>query len=122
MQKRGQESLCGGRPITSSVGVGHASRTNEEATMTDRAPLPHDFLPKVASFTVQSRDVTQDEQMSEAEVYNGFGMSGENISPQLSWHGFPAETKGFAVTCVDPDDPTRLGVWDCGVFGVLGAG
>ena len=86
--------------------------------MTDRAPLPHDFLPKVGSFTVQSEDVTQDEQMSEAQVYNGFGMSGENISPQLSWHGFPAETRGFAVTCFDPDAPTGSGFWHWLVFGL----
>ena len=71
--------------------------------MTDRAPLPYDFLPEVPAFTVSSTDVAAGEQMSNAHVYNSFGMSGDNISPTLSWSGFPAETKSFAVTVYDPD-------------------
>jgi Raf kinase inhibitor-like YbhB/YbcL family protein len=35
--------------------------------------------------------------------------NGEDISPALSWSGAPAETKGYALVCHDPDAPLMDG-------------
>ena len=73
------------------------------------SPNPYDLLPKVASFTLVSKDLKDGERLPEVHVAGSAG--GGNESPQLSWSGFPAHTAGFALTCYDPDAPTGSGFW-----------
>ena len=63
------------------------------------------------SFTLSSTDIAQGEFMKKAHEFKGFGCTGDNISPQLSWTGAPEGTKAFAVLVHDPDAPTGSGWW-----------
>jgi Raf kinase inhibitor-like YbhB/YbcL family protein len=57
-------------------------------------------------------------QISINQVFNGFGCTGKNISPQLEWNNMPKGTKSFAITIYDPDAPTGSGWWHWVVFDI----
>ncbi|WP_276380991.1 YbhB/YbcL family Raf kinase inhibitor-like protein [Flavobacterium sp. H4147] len=61
------------------------------------------------TFTLTSKDLGG--EATKVQEFNGFGCSGENQSPQLSWKNAPEGTKSFAVTMYDPDAPTGSGFW-----------
>jgi Raf kinase inhibitor-like YbhB/YbcL family protein len=63
------------------------------------------------SLTLSSTDIANGKFMAKAQEFQGFGCSGGNQSPQLSWSGAPAGTAAFAIMVHDPDAPTGSGWW-----------
>lgn len=64
-----------------------------------------------AEFTLSSADIQPGAMLSNAQVFNGFGCTGGNVSPSLSWTGAPTGTQSYALTVYDPDAPTGSGWW-----------
>jgi Raf kinase inhibitor-like YbhB/YbcL family protein len=60
-------------------------------------------------FRLSSPDVAEGATMKMEQVFNGFGCTGQNVSPALAWTGAPAGTKSFALILHDPDAPTGVG-------------
>jgi len=72
---------------------------------------PYDFMPPIGAFSLTSESVADGGQLARAQVSGILGAGGSDISPQLSWSGFPAQTRGFTVSMFDPDVPTCSGFW-----------
>jgi Raf kinase inhibitor-like YbhB/YbcL family protein len=79
---------------------------------------PYDAIAEVPTFTLTSTDVSNGQELSTAQVSGIFGAGGSDISPQLSWSGFPEGTKSFAITVYDPSAPTGSGFWHWAVADV----
>jgi hypothetical protein len=72
---------------------------------------PYSFLATVPEFALRSESFADGATFAPAQVQAGAHPNGANRSPQLSWNGFPQETRSFAVTMFDPDAPTASGYW-----------
>ena len=80
----------------------------------------HAFIAVAAVFLLFGSDDIGG-QLTETQVFSGFGCSGKNISPSLKWVNAPRNTKSFAVTVYDPDAPTGSGWWHWVVFNISAA-
>ena len=81
---------------------------------------PYENLPPAASFALTSSDLREGEKLAMPQVSGIFGAGGRDASPQLSWSGFPSETKSFVVTMYDPEAPTVSGFWHWAVANIPG--
>ena len=72
---------------------------------------PYDALPQLPTFTLTSKAITDGQPLGNDQVSGIMGAGGSDISPDLTWSGFPEETRSFAVTMYDPDAPTGSGFW-----------
>jgi Raf kinase inhibitor-like YbhB/YbcL family protein len=64
------------------------------------------------SFQASSPDISAAQPIASRFSYNGFGCSGQNVSPAVMWKNAPAGTKSFALMVHDPDAPTGgAGFW-----------
>ncbi|MEG2173117.1 MAG: YbhB/YbcL family Raf kinase inhibitor-like protein [Desulfovibrionaceae bacterium] len=73
---------------------------------------------KSTKFTLSSPQITAKTPMNVQQVYNGFGCTGANVSPELNWKNAPQGTKSFAITAYDPDAPTGSGWWHWVIFNI----
>src|SRR2546429_5095585 len=81
---------------------------------------PYENLPPAASFSLTSSDLREGEKLAMPQVSGIFGAGGQDVSPQLSWSGFPSGTQSFVVTMCDPEAPTVTGFWHWAVVNIPG--
>jgi Raf kinase inhibitor-like YbhB/YbcL family protein len=65
---------------------------------------------RAGDLAIESVDIGRG-QFREAQVSNGFGCHGGNVSPEIRWSGAPRETQSFMVSMYDLDAPTGSGFW-----------
>jgi Raf kinase inhibitor-like YbhB/YbcL family protein len=76
-----------------------------------------DAQAQTATFTLSSPDLVGGTFASKF-VLNGFGCTGQNISPAIEWRNPPVGTKSFALQVYDPDAPTGSGFWHWAVYNI----
>lgn len=72
-------------------------------------------------FSVSLPGIPPGSTFSNANLLNGFGCSGGDLSPAIAWHGAPAATKSYLITLFDEDAPTSSGFWHWVVWNIPAA-
>jgi len=69
-------------------------------------------------FSLSSPDVPSHSIIANKFILNGFGCTGENVSPALQWKNAPPGTLSFSLQVYDPDAPTGSGFWHWAVYNI----
>jgi Raf kinase inhibitor-like YbhB/YbcL family protein len=73
---------------------------------------PYAHLSRVPAFSLTSSTVADGRPLPLEQFSKLLGVpGGQDLSPQLSWSGFPAGTASFVVSMYDPQAPTGSGFW-----------
>ncbi|TLU83923.1 MAG: YbhB/YbcL family Raf kinase inhibitor-like protein [Chlorobium sp.] len=70
------------------------------------------------NFKLTSLTIKAGATLTEEQVFDGFGCTGQNQSPALKWTPGPTGTKSYAITVYDPDAPTGSGWWHWVVYNI----
>ena len=68
-------------------------------------------------FSLDSPDLASG-SFDEHFVLDGFGCTGDNVSPALEWSNLPEGTRSLALQVHDPDAPTGAGFWHWAVYNI----
>src|SRR6478609_3422069 len=67
---------------------------------------------ETATLQASSPDIPSGQPIAAKFIYQGFGCTGQNVSPAVMWKNAPAGTRSFALMVHDPDAPTGgAGFW-----------
>ena len=112
---------CSSNTSAASATTGPQAAENAATTVRLRGPDPYEYLPRVPSFQLTSTTVHNGAPLPPAQLSKLLGVpGGKDISPQLSWSGFPKATKSFVISMYDPQAPTGSGVWHWVVIDIPG--
>ncbi len=113
-----------------AIGVAATGLTachNSTSSTTPVAPVGGATAPPIAqqivpvplpALTVTSTTFTAGGTLPNSAIFNSFGCTGGDQSPQLSWTAGPANTASYAVTIFDPDAPTNVGFWHWLIYNI----
>ena len=73
-------------------------------------PDPYDALPKLPSFSLKSNSITNGQPLATPQISGIMGAGGEDVSPQLSWSGFPEGDPQLCGHRLRPGCPDAVGV------------